>query len=191
MPFAKGRNEMQASIDDTASALVLLTNEIESYYSQKISELSFQIEKIRKDNLNEAPEVLHCMESPNTNINWIYDEMHENTLEMLLCKVYSYVEKHMEALLKRIPLTGKKARKAYKGEGVSDIEKYYAVLKEKYNLQKQNVTDIWKDYEKFHELRKGIVHRYNYDRDTITANYILSNIEQAKALLNYIEDNTR
>ena len=54
MAFAIGRNEMRASIDDTASALVQLTKEMESCYNQKVSELSAQIDNVRKDNPNEG-----------------------------------------------------------------------------------------------------------------------------------------
>jgi len=191
MAFAKGRNEMRASIDDTASALVQLTKEMESYYNQKVSELSAQIDNVRKDNPNEDLEVLNCMTSSIFGIRDIYDEMHLETMEMLICKVYSFAEKHLGELLKRIPMTENKARKRLDGEGVSDIVKYYAVLHEKFNLSKSSVSEIWRDYEGFHTLRKNIVHHFDYEKKGINANYVLSNIEQAKELLLYVEEYSR
>lgn len=191
MPFAKGKNEMQASIDDTASALIQLTNEIDYYYNQKVADLDSQLEIIRKDNPNEEPEILSCMESPIIGTKWIYDEMYIDTLEMLVCKVYSFVEKHLAELLKRVPISKRTAKNRYKGKGMSDVEKFYASLYDKFKYSRQGVSDIWKDYERMHTIRNDVVHRYYHERANITANFILSNIEQAKELLQYVEECTR
>ena len=193
MAFAKGKNEMQASIDDTALALVQLTNEFENYYTKRVLELDNQIKDLRRENPNEAPEILYCMESPILGIKDIYDEMHRETMEMLLCRVYSFVEKHMEEFLKRIPLSKTQAQKSLTGKGVSNIVKFFSAINTRFNLSIQSVSELWKDYEEFHKLRKDIEHHFDYDyqQKDIHINYILDNIEQAKKLLHFIEENTR
>lgn len=193
MAIAKGKNEMQASIDDTASALVQLTNELENYYTNRALALDKHIMDLRRENPREAPEVLHCMESPTHCIKDIYDEMHRETMEMLVCRVYSFVEKHMEEFLKRIPLSKTQAKKSLTGKDVSDIVKFYSAINARFKLSIQSISDIWKGYDEFHILRKDIEHHYDYDYQPkdIPISYILTNIKQATELLLFIEENTR
>ena len=47
MAFSKGRNELQASIEDTASVLISLSEEINSFYSCKIFAIKDDIRKLQ------------------------------------------------------------------------------------------------------------------------------------------------
>lgn len=189
MAIAKGKNEMQASIDDTAAALITLTNEMEAYYNQRRRDLEAQLEKIREKNQNEDSEIIQSIIS-SSDFRWIYDEMHQETLEMLVCKVYSFAEKHMGEMLKRIHLKEKQAKELGQGQGVSDMETYYMAIQKRFGIS-ESISEKWIGYKDFHRLRKDIVHHHDNEKKDVSANYILSNINQVKELLLYVEEVSR
>lgn len=99
MSIAKGRNNMLASIEDSASMLNSLVNELDRFYSNKLNDFERKIDLLRIENKNEEPEVICSMCSDWNYAISIYDELFTETKEMLICKVYSYTEKHMSELL--------------------------------------------------------------------------------------------
>lgn len=77
-------------------------------------------------------------------------------------------------------------------ENVSDIEKYFYVLKKSKNLTIERITDLWTDYASFHEKRKNIVHMKESEKNIdVNIDYIMSNINQIAKLLNVLEKETR
>ena len=59
MAIARGRNNIQASIEDEAYLLICAATEINQYYKNKCIEILSRIEEIKKENMTENPEVIH------------------------------------------------------------------------------------------------------------------------------------
>ena len=115
-------------------------------------------------------------------------------MEMIVSKVYSYVEKHLYMICDRIKYDRKKVARIYErdnhtGKG-SDIEKIFYVINKLYCLEKQKISDYWSDFVLFHKLRTYIEHHNNYQKQLVKIEFIISNINQAKILLNAIEMST-
>ncbi|MBR4963563.1 MAG: hypothetical protein IKY54_06665, partial [Muribaculaceae bacterium] len=164
MAISKGRNELQASIEDIAIMLESLTLDINSYYRNKINDIEDNITRIKKDNPKEDFEILQSMTDLLVQEIEFYKEFHKVALEMLLVKVFSYAEKHFEILLSRVSYNRSKAKKEYSKNGqptkdVSDIEKFFYILKKHKKLSIVQISDIWIDYKAFHLLRNDITHR--------------------------------
>lgn len=195
MAFSKGRNELQASIEDTRVILESLAIDIDSYYRGKIVNIENQIKSIKESNLNEDFEILQSITNAQEQEIEIYKEFHRVALEILLVKVFSYAERHFEILLSRLSYNRKKAIKEYSNDGqpkngISDIEKYFYVLKKYKKISVVKISDIWKDFNEFHLLRNDIAHRKNYN-NSININYIKNNLAQIFQLLITIETETR
>lgn len=109
MAFSSGRNEIQASIEDDATMLSCAVQEINLFYSEKLSEITCSIEKTKSDYSTECPEILASMLSSDYQVMEWYEELLCLTLNAFIPKVYSYAEKHIEGLLGRIPCTLKNA----------------------------------------------------------------------------------
>ena len=195
MAISKGRNELQASIEDIAIMLESLTLDINSYYRNKINDIEDNITRIKKDNPKEDFEILQSMTDLLVQEIEFYKEFHKVALEMLLVKVFSYAEKHFEILLSRVSYNRSKAKKEYSKDGqptkdVSDIEKFFYILKKHKKLSIVQISDIWIDYKAFHLLRNDITHRKAHN-NSIDIDYINSNLTQISKLLMIIEIETR
>ena len=195
MAISKGRNELQASIEDIAIMLESLTLDINSYYRNKINDIEDNITRIKKDNPKEDFEILQSMTDLLVQEIEFYKEFHKVALEMLLVKVFSYAEKHFEILLSRVSYNRSKAKKEYSKNGqptkdVSDIEKFFYILKKHKKLSIVQISDIWIDYKAFHLLRNDITHRKAHN-NSIDIDYINSNLTQISKLLMIIEIETR
>ena len=195
MAISKGRNELQASIEDIAIMLESLTLDINSYYRNKINDIEDNITRIKKDNPKEDFEILQSMTDLLVQEIEFYKEFHKVALEMLLVKVFSYAEKHFEILLSRVSYNRSKAKKEYSKDGqptkdVSDIEKFFYILKKHKKLSIVQISDIWIDYTAFHLLRNDITHRKAHN-NSIDIDYINSNLTQISKLLMIIEIETR
>ena len=195
MAISKGRNDLQASIEDTRTLLGTLAIDIDSYYSGKITNNENDIKRIKDNNPNEDFEIIQSMVNmPEKEIEF-YKEFHRVTLEILLVKVFSYAERHFEILLSRLSYNRNKAKSEYSKDGqpmngISDIEKYFYILKKYKKISIVEISDIWKDYNVFHLLRNDIAHRKNYNK-SIDINYIKNNLAQIFQLLITIEADTR
>lgn len=195
MAISKGRNELQASIEDTRIILESLAIDINSYYCSKITYNENDIKRIKENNPNEEFEIIQSMiNMPEKEIEF-YKEFHRTALEMLLVKVFSYAEKHFEILLSRLSYNRNKAIKEYSKDGqptnsVSDIEKYFYIIKKYKKLSIVKITDIWIDYNAFHLLRNEITHRKIHN-NSINIDYIKINLIQITKLLTTIETETR
>ena len=192
MAFSKGRNELQASIEDTASVLISLSEEINSFYSCKIIAIKDDIRKLQ--NADVEKEELDSMLFPLYQLEELYNSLYIEAMEMIVSKVYSYVEKHLYMICDRIKYDRKKVARIYErdnhtGKG-SDIEKIFYVINKLYYLEKQKISDYWSDFVLFHKLRTYIEHHNNYQKQLVKIEFIISNINQAKSLLNVIEMST-
>lgn len=195
MAISKGRNALQASIEDTAIMQTSLAIDINSYYENKINNIENNIKRTKEENSNEDFEILQSMIDMQEKEIEFYKEFQKEALEMLLIKVFSYAEKHFEVLLSRLSYNRSKAINEYLRDrqpmhNISDIEKFFYILKKHKKLSIAQITDIWIDYNTFHVLRKDIVHRRTPEK-AISIEYINSNLIQISKLLMIIEAETR
>ena len=195
MAFSRGRNESQASIEDTRIILESLAIDIDSYYRDKMINIENHIKSIRESNPHEEFEILQSITNTYEQEIEIYEEFHRVALEMLLVKVFSYAERHLEILLSRLSYNRNKATKEYSKDsqptnGVSDIEKYFYIFKKYKKLSIAEISDIWIDYHVFHLLRNDIAHRKTHN-SSIDIDYIKINLAQIYKLLTTIEAETR
>lgn len=198
MAFAKGRNNMQAYIEDSLEQIQSLVVVMHSFFSDEIERKKNDVKTIIEDNKNEDVYAVERMIKYHEKEVALWDDFFIETLELLLSKIYSIAEFCIEQiLLKRIGYKRKDALKEYKqdqqpAENVSDIEKYFYVLKKSKNLTIERITDLWTDYASFHEKRKNIVHMKDSEENIdVNIDYIMSNINQIAKLLNVLEKETR
>lgn len=187
---------MLASIENSASMLNSLVNELDRFYSNKLNDFERKIDLLRIENKNEEPEVLCSMCSEWNYAISVYDDFFIETKEMLISKVYSYAEKHMTELLSMLGYSHKKISNEYKScspstQGISDIEKCFYILHKYFGL-KHNLIDVyWPMFKDFHKLRKAIEHRYDHSYTTIDIKMIKSNLKYALQLLKHVKLVTR
>lgn len=190
MAIAKGRNDLQASIEDYAKMLDTLACDIDSFYKKEIENINRQI-KI-SDESSDDYEIKYSIKVQYEDVIELYESLHNQSFEMLISKIYSYAEKHMEELLKRISYSRNKSADEYKKDkgnihGISDIEKHFYVIRKHNNLPEMNISEFWKDFKAIHQLRNNIEHHYSHSAKPISIEYIKSNIVQAEKMLLHIE----
>lgn len=196
MAIANGRNNMLASIEDSASLLSSLFDELDRFYSSKLTDYERKIRLLKTETPEEDPEVFYSMCSEWNYAICIYDELFIETKEMLISKVYSYAEKHMNELLSMLGYSHNKMSKEYQNnhtstQGISDIDKCCYILQNHFGLE-QNLLDVyWPIFKDFHKLRKDIEHRYDHSYATIDIKMIKNNLDYAMQLLKHIELVTR
>lgn len=198
MAFAKGRNNLQANIEDSLEQIRSLVNILHSFFSDKIERKKNKVKSLIEDYKNEDVDVVESMVEYHKEEVAFWEDFFKETLESLLIKIYSIAEFCMELiLLERMGYKRKDALKEYKKdqqptENVSDIEKYFYVLKKSKNLTIEKITDLWTDYASFHEKRKNIVHMKKLKNETdLDIDYIKSNMEQISYFLHNLEKETR
>ncbi|MBP3354357.1 MAG: hypothetical protein J6L02_06900 [Bacteroidales bacterium] len=195
MAISKGRNELQASIEDWGTILESLAIDINSYYQGKITNIEDDIKRFKENNYNENFEEIKSIIDTQIQEIGIYKEFQRGALEMLVVKIYSYAERHFEILLSRVSYNRSKAKNEYSkdgqpAKGVSDIEKFFYILKKHKKLSIVQISDIWIDYKAFHLLRNDITHRTAHN-NSIDIDYVNSNLTQISKLLMIIEIGTR
>lgn len=196
MAITNGRNNMLASIEDSASLLNNLVDELDIFYSSKLTDYEKRIELLKTENSEENPEVLYSMSSEWNYAICIYDEFFTETKEMLVPKVYSYAEKHLNEILSMLGYSRNVISKEYKNsnhstQGISDIEKCCYILQNHFGLQQNLLDGYWPMFNKFHKLRKNIEHHYGYRYISIDTKLIKNNLDCALQLLKHIELLTR
>lgn len=186
MGVSKGRNMDAASIEDNANLLIEFTKDVFNLYDKKIENIEKEI-----SNLKQVEDfVSSSLEFAEETVR----SLMQMSMEIMLLKVYSYAEKHLEQLLSRVSLCRKQAVDLYKSDykdvrGVSDVEKYYYALQKHSDLP--DLCSVWTDFKTVHKMRVNIEHRYVHPCYSINKDYIIKNINQAKELLIIVERSTR
>ena len=195
MAISKGRNDLQTNIQDTATMLNSFAIDINSFYEKKIENIENNIREIITKNSNEDFEITQSMTNLLKQEIDLCKDFQKEGFEMLLIKVYSFVEIYLEELLSRLSYSRNKAINEYKQDGqpmheVSDIEKYFYILKKHQKTSLEKISDVWTDFHNFHRMRKNITH-HKKAIEHITIEYINSNISKITQLLSMLELETR
>lgn len=190
--FAKGRNDIQVSVEDMSQAIKILAYDINEFYTDKIKTIESKIDEVKKQNAGIADEEIGVVNFYNYQLLEIFSNSHMEAMEAIVSKVYSYAEKHMQMMVESIGYDLKHIQKEYKADaqpcsGVSDIEKMFYIINKHYSLPFSEISDAWSNYYDIHMLRKNIEHRYDYEKRLIKIEYIIQNIEQVEEMLKVIE----
>lgn len=190
--FAKGRSDIQASIEDMAQAIKILAYDINEFYIDKIKTIESKIEEVKKQNAGIADEEIGVLNYYNCQLLEIFSNSHMEAMEAIVSKVYSYAEKHMQMMVESIGYDLKHIQKEYKVDaqtcsGVSDIEKMFYIINKHYCLPFSEISDVWSNYYDIHMLRKNIEHRYDYEKRLIKIEYIIQNLDQIERMLKGME----
>ena len=188
MVFGKARNEIQSRIEDGAYLLLNLVDEVNDFFFYKISLIKEEIRTIKEDNKDMDYEEIQSILSPYQQIEEFYNNLCEEAMQMLVSKVYSYAEKHIELILFRIGSSIKKAQKEYRKthisvEGISDIEKSFYVISNNFNVGISEISEIWRDYKYMHEIRKKIEHHCGDENYSINKDYLISKKDSTCVIL--------
>lgn len=178
--IARGRNSLQAHIDEYAIVLERLLSEVPKQIKSSFRELEQEIDKAADD--------LPCKEACTikdslTMAYRISDEtiMLESFYKSMVIMICSYCE---TTLLSMLPIEIQKKYK-YKGK---KIDSYYKGIQECYDIKLISIDKLWKSKEDFVKFRNGIVHGKEYDTKLLTSEYLNSNLGMAKHLLRTTAD---
>lgn len=190
--FAKGRNEIQASIEDMAQAIKNLAYDINEFYTDKIKTIESKIEEVKKQNVDLADEEIGVVNYYNCQLLEIFSNSHIEAMETIVSKVYSYAEKHMQMIVEKVGYNLNKVRREYSKDGqpikhISNIEKMFYIIKKHYSLPYSALADVWNEYSDIHNLRNMIVHKHSYERQLIKIEYIIQNLDQIERMLKGME----
>lgn len=178
--IAKGRNDLQAYIDEYAIVLERLLVEVPEQIKSSFRELEQEIDKTAAD----LPREEACTIKDSLIMAYrIGDEtiMLESFYKSMVIMICSYCE---TTLLSMLPIDIQKQYK-YKGK---KIESYYKAIQEHYGVKLQPIGKVWKGNYDFVKFRNGITHGKEYDNTLLTSEYLYTNLKMAKHLLRSTAD---
>lgn len=179
--IAKGKNDLQAHIDEYAIVLERLLSEVPEQIKSSFYELEQEIDKT----VDDLPDEEACTIKDALAMAYRMDdktEMLESFYKSMVIMVCSYCEK---TLLMMLPTKTKV--KQEKEE--SKIDALFRVIKSTYNLNEiDSVEILWSNKKNFIQFRNDIVHGKEYDNTLLTSEYINSNLKMAKHLLRTTAD---
>lgn len=189
MSFSRGRNNIEASIIDSAIIYHELLDELESFFKNKIDNIVCIIEE-EKGYLHENKELFANIQQPYMELIFHYQEIFQECLEMLLIKIYSYIEKHLEVLMGTLGIKTREAviNKPIKGkvQRKSKIELYYLAIQKACSFE-ASLIEKWAGFQEFRTTRNSIVHNKQTTNKQLTTKYLKESLHYGNDILLYIE----
>lgn len=178
--IAKGRNGLQAHIDEYAIVLERLLSEVPKQITASFKELEQEIDKTSADlPCEEASAIKDSL----TMAYRIGDEtiMLESFYKSMVIMICSYCE---TTLLSMLPID---IQKQYKNKG-KKIDSYYKAIQEHYDIKLKPIGKLWRGKRSFIKFRNDITHGKEYDTTFLTSEYLNSNLKMVKHLLRTTAD---
>lgn len=178
--ISKGRNILQAQIDDTAIVLDRLLSEV----SRQIKASFKELEKVIDEEVVDMPyEEAWSVKSSMETACRMEDEteMLESFYKSMVIMICSYCE---TTLLSMLPIDIQKQYK-YKGK---KIDSYYKAIQENYDIKLKPIGKLWRGKRGFIKFRNDITHGKEYDTTLLNSEYINSNLKMVKHLLRTTAD---
>lgn len=174
--ISKGRNILQAQIDDTAIVLDRLLSEVPRQIKASFKELEKIIdEEVVGMPYEEAWSVKSSMEAACRMED--ETEMLESFYMSMVIMICSYCER---TLLSMLPSETKVKQK----KPESKIDAFFRTLTNLYALKDIGTIDsLWACKAQFTKLRNGIVHNKDYDTSLLNEDYIKSNLKMVRDML--------
>lgn len=179
--ISKGRNILQAQIDDTAIVLDRLLSEVPIQIKASFKELGKIIdEEVVGMPYEEGWSIKSSMEA----LCRMEDEteMLESFYKSMVIMICSYCER---TLLSMLP--SKTKEKHNKKE--SKIDTFFRTLTSVYDLKDiGSIDSLWTSKKQFTRLRNNIVHNTDYDSSLLNEDYIKSNLKMVRDMLRVFAD---
>ena len=178
--IAKGKNDLQAHIDEYAIVLERLLVEVPEQIKSSFCELEQEIDKTAAD----LPSEEACTIKDSLEMAYRMDdktEMLESFYKSMVIMVCSYCE---TTLLSMLPTD---IQEQYKNKG-RKIDIYYKAIQKYYGVKLQPIGKVWKGKCDFVKFRNDITHGKEYDNTLLAYEYLNSNLKMAKHLLRTTAD---
>ena len=178
--IARGRNSLQAHIDEYAIVLERLLFEVPEQIKSSFCELEQEIDKTTGG----LPDEETCTIKDALAMAYRMDdktEMLESFYRSMVIMVCSYCE---TTLLSMLPTD---IQEQYKNKG-RKIDIYYKAIQRYYSVKLHPIGKVWKGKCDFVKFRNDITHGKEYDNTLLTFEYINSNLKMAKHLLRTTAD---
>ena len=166
--FGKGRSNFRAMVEDKMAAL-----------SSLLSIVSTEINKIE-----------NYFEKLSFSDTFFLDDIRETLYHSVAKELYSLAEKGIAELSKSNKAKWK-VEWGDKPQGISDIEIYYRRMQDDYNGTLPPLETVWKDFKKFHSIRKYVTHPKKESENIesqLTMVFIKKNMDQIKQMLRLLEN---
>lgn len=178
--IAKGKNALQAHIDEYAIVLERLLFEVPEQIKSSFYELEQEIDKTTDGLPNEEA----CTIKDSLEMAYRMDdkiEMLESFYKSMVIMVCSYCE---TTLLSMLP-TDIQEQCRNKGR---KIDIYYKAIQRYYGVRLQPIRKVWKDKCDFVKFRNDITHGKEYDNTLLTSEYLNANLKMVTHLLRTTAD---
>lgn len=192
MAFGKGRNYLEAKIQDEEVLLSSFIDGFEKYFESQISKVEQQIIEVEEEFRMDGPEVMSSASNSLREIIYYYEENFQVIMEMILSRIYSYLEKNMEELMNcRLNVDRRQAKKEYKGvKGLSDVEIYFLTFKQMLQFE-ESLEHFCPEFRSYHSDRVAIEHHKRENIKDLNVSYIKTFLESAFELLSFVETKSR
>ena len=177
--FAKGRNEVQVYIDESAIVLERLLVDvpqlIKDEFAQFDNDIDRQVEGLDQEEAYSARQYFQ-------NAYRVEDEpdMQNSFLEAMIAMVFSYCER---SLTRMLPTNKKPTQK----HGESKMEATYREIITAYNLGGlDEISKYWPNVDVFRQQRNNLIHGDNATRFTVE--YVKQNLQCAHGWLRKVAD---
>ena len=179
--ISKGRNILQAQIDDTAIVLDRLLSEVPKQIKASFKELEKEIDEA---GVGLSHEEAYTVKESLARAYRMEDEteMLESFYKSMVIMICSYCERTLLSMLP--PETKVKQKKKE-----SKIDVFFSTLTNLYALKDIGTIDsLWSCKEQFTRLRNDIVHNKDYDTSLLNEDYIKSNLAIVRGMLRVFAD---
>ncbi len=179
--IARGRNALQAHIDEYARVLERLLSEVPEQIKSSFCKLEQEIDKTTADlpyeeayTIKNSLEMAYRMDDKT--------EMLESFYKSMAIMICSYCE---TTLLSMLPTD---IQGQYKNKG-NKIDIYYKAIQKHYDgVKLQPIGKVWKNKRDFVKFRNAITHGKEYDNKLLTPESLNSSLKMAKHLLRTTAD---
>lgn len=178
--ISKGRNILQAQIDDTTIVLDRLLSEVPKQIKASFKELEKEIDEA---GVGLSHEEAYTVKESLARAYRMEDEteMLESFYKSMVIMICCYCER---TLLSMLPIDIQKQLK-YKGK---KIESYYKAIQEHYDIKLKSIGELWRGQRGFIKFRNDITHGREYDAELLTYENLNSNLKMVKHLLRTTAD---
>lgn len=174
--ISKGRNILQAQIDDTAIVLDRLLSEVPKQIIASFKELEKEIDEA---GVGLSHEEAYTVKESLARAYRMDDEteMLESFYKSMVIMICSYCERTL------LSMSSSETKMKQKKQE-SKIDAFFRTLTNLYALKDIGTIDsLWPSKKQFTRLRNDIVHNKNYDASLLNEVYIKSNLEMIRGML--------
>lgn len=194
--IAKGQSTFQSTVTSSVSVLLTIIEDVSTPIINKINNIECD-RKINAEKIIEWDDELQQEVTttwfPDMPTDVYYSTLYELYVSIVQ-RIYSFCENGLFELIEN-KKQAKKIRCDKKENeetrNLTDLELYYRIIQEQYNISLVDIRSIWTDFEQFHQLRRDLTHSSFYPlfqhSHYLKKDFLEKNLYDVKALLLYVE----